>query len=61
MCAVPRGFLAIAEMLDRTDSNVRADEEGFVAAAEAVRVLVVVAVEAAAPVFGTGARVSADV
>lgn len=61
VCVVPSGFLAIAEVLDRADSIVRADEEGFVAAAEAVRVLVVAAVEAAAPLFGTGARVSADV
>lgn len=60
MCAVPRDFLAIAEVLVRADSIVR-DEAGFVAAVEAVRVLVVAAVEAAAPVFGAGARVSADV
>lgn len=53
--------MAIAEVLARADSIVRPDEEGFVAAAEAVRVLVVAAVEAAAPVFGKGARVSADV
>lgn len=60
VCAVPGGFLATAEVLDRADSIVR-DEEGFVAAVEAVRVLVVAAVEAAAPVFGAGARISADV
>lgn len=52
--------MAIEEALDRADSIVRANEEGFVAAVVAVRVLVA-AVEAAAPVFGTGDRVSADV
>lgn len=52
--------MATAEVLDRADSIVRV-EEGFVAAVEAVRVLVVAAVEAAAPVFGAGARISADV
>lgn len=36
VCVVPRGFLATAEALDRADSIVRANEEGFIAAVEAI-------------------------
>lgn len=64
MCAVPGvllAALAALATLDRAGGAARAGARGFGAAAEAVRALVVAAVETAAPVFGTGARVSADV
>lgn len=44
MGGLPRVFLAAVVALERTDRVVRVDEVGFVAATEAVRVLVVAAV-----------------